>query len=205
MAIKIFIADDHYMVVEGIRSMLLQEKNIEWMGHAMNAASCMAFLQQQQPDVLLLDINLPDKSGIDLCREIKTKYPGIHIVGLSSFNQQSYIQKMMLNGASGYVLKNATREEIVKAIETVINGDIFLSIEASNTMRENKDAEIPVITRREKEVLQLIAEGLINKEIAEKLFISITTVDTHRNSLLSKFDVKNTANLIRLAAQFKLI
>jgi DNA-binding NarL/FixJ family response regulator len=205
MAIKIFIADDHYMVVEGIRSMLLQEENIEWMGHAMTAASCMAFLNQQQPDVLLLDINLPDKSGIELCKEIKDRYPEIYIIGLSSFNQQSYIQKMMLNGASGYVLKNATREEIVNAIETVINGDTFLSYEASITMRENKDAEIPVITRREKEVLQLIAEGLINKEIAEKLFISTTTVDTHRNSLLSKFDVKNTANLIRLAAQFNLI
>ena len=112
---------------------------------------------------------------------------------------------MMQNGASGYVLKNASREEIVNAIESVINGDIFLSTEASITMRENKDAQIPVITRREKEVLQLIAEGLINKEIAEKLFISTTTVDTHRNSLLSKFDVKNTANLIKLAAQYNLI
>lgn len=205
MSIKIFIADDHYMVVEGIRSMLLQEKNIEWIGHAMTAASCMAFLYQQQPDVLLLDINMPDKSGIDLCKEIKEKYPGIFIIGLSSFNQQSYIQKMMQNGASGYVLKNASREEIVNAIESVINGDVFLSTEASITMRENKDAQIPVITRREKEVLQLIAEGLINKEIAEKLFISTTTVDTHRNSLLSKFDVKNTANLIKLAAQYHLI
>ena len=205
MSIRIFIADDHYMVVEGIRSMLLQEHNIEWMGHAMTATSCMAFLSQQQPDVLLLDINMPDKSGIDLCKEIKEKYPDIFIIGLSSFNQQSYIQKMMQNGASGYVLKNASREEIVNAIESVINGDIFLSTEASLTMRENKDAQIPVITRREKEVLQLIAEGLINKEIAEKLFISTTTVDTHRNSLLSKFDVKNTANLIKLAAQFNLI
>ncbi len=181
MAIKIFIVDDHYMVVEGIRSMLLPEKNIEWIGQAMTAASCMAFLYRQQPDVLLLDINLPDKSGIDLCKEIKEKYPEIFIIGLSSFNQQSYIQKMILNGASGYVLKNATREEIIDAIETVINGDTFLSKEASVTMRENKDAEIPVITRREKEVL------------------------THRNSLLSKFDVKNTANLIRLAAQYNLI
>jgi len=205
MAIKIFITDDHYMVVEGIRSMLLQEKNIEWMGHAMTATSCMAFLNKQQPDVLLLDINMPDISGIDLCKEIKEKYPEILIIGLSSFNQQSYIQKMMQNGASGYVLKNASREEIVKAVESIMNGNIFLSNEASQTMRENKDAVIPVITRREKEVLQLIAEGLINKEIAEKLFISTTTVDTHRNSLLSKFDVKNTANLIKLAAQYNLI
>jgi DNA-binding NarL/FixJ family response regulator len=205
MSIKIFIVDDHYMVVEGIRSMLIQEKNIEWLGHAMTASSCMAFLRQQQPDVLLLDINLPDKSGIDLCKEIKEKYPDIHILGLSSFNQQSYIQKMIQNGASGYVLKNASLDEILKAIETANKGDIFLSNEVKATIRENKDAEIPVITRREKEVLKLIAEGLTNKEIAERLFISATTVDTHRNSLLSKFEVKNTANLIRLAVQYNLI
>jgi DNA-binding NarL/FixJ family response regulator len=205
MAIKVFITDDHYMVIEGIRSLLQSEKKIEWMGHATNAASCMAFIRQQQPNVLLLDINLPDKSGIDLCKEIKEKYPDIYILGLSSFNQQSYIQKMMQNGASGYLLKNATQEEIVDAIQAVVQGDKFMSNEAALTMRENKDAQIPVITRREKEVLHLIAEGLTNKEIAEKLFISTTTVDTHRNSLLSKFDVKNTANLIRMAAQFELI
>ena len=205
MAIKVFITDDHYMVVEGIRSLLLLEKEIEWMGHAMNAASCMAYLRQQQPDVLLLDINLPDKSGIDLCKEIKEKYPDIQILGLSSFNQQSYIQKMIQNGASGYLLKNASQEEIVKSMKAVMDGDTFMSAEAANTIRENKNARIPVITRREKEVLQLIADGLTNHAIAEKLFISTTTVDTHRNSLLSKFEVRNTANLVRLAAQFDLI
>jgi DNA-binding NarL/FixJ family response regulator len=205
MAVKIFIADDHYMVVEGIRSLLLNEKGLEWIGHAMNAASCMAFLQQQQPDVLLLDINLPDKSGIDLCIEIKEKYPKIYILGLSSFNQLSYIQKIMQNGASGYVLKNATKEEIIEAIETVMQGNTFLSIEAAAIIKENKNTKVPIITRREKEVLQLIAEGLTNNQIADKLFISAATVDTHRTSLLSKFEVKNTANLIRVAAQLSFL
>jgi len=205
MAIKLFVADDHYMVVEGIRTMLQAENKFEWMGHAMNAASCMAFLSHQQPEVLLLDINLPDKSGIELCKEIKEKYPDIRIVGLSSFNQQSFIEKMLENGASGYVLKNATLNELVEAIEAVVEGRTFLSLEANKTIRENKDAKIPVITRREKEVLQLIAEGLTNNQIAEKLFISATTVDTHRTSLLAKFEVKNTANLIRMAAQFEFI
>jgi len=205
MAIKVFITDDHYMVVEGIRSILQMEKNIEWMGHAMTAASCLAFLQSQQPDVLLLDINLPDKSGIDLCKEIKATYPEIQILGLSSFNQQSYIQKMMQNGATGYVLKNASIEEIVNAIEAAMNGEIFLSDQASITVDENKNAQIPVITRREKEVLMLIAKGLTNKEIADKLFISTTTVDTHRKNLLAKFQVKNTASLISLATQNELL
>lgn len=205
MAIRVFITDDHYMVVEGIRSLLQHEKNIEWMGHAMNAVSCMAFLQQQQPDVIFMDINLPDKSGIDLCKEVKAKYPAIHVVGLSSFNQQSYIQKMVDNGASGYVLKNATREELIEAIEAVMAGKRFLSTEAAATVKKKENSEAPVITRREKEVLVLIADGLTNAEIADKLFISITTVDTHRKNLLAKFDVRNTATLIRMAVHHQFI
>jgi DNA-binding NarL/FixJ family response regulator len=205
MAVKLFITDDHYMIVEGIRSLLQHEKGMEWMGHAMNAASCMAFLEQQQPDVILMDISLPDKSGIDLCKEVKAKYPAIQILGLSSFNQQSFIQKMMENGASGYILKNATREELIEAIEAVMRSETFLSHEAAVTIKKNEGSKIPLITRREKEVLALIAEGLTNHEIAETLFISTTTVDTHRKNLLSKFEVKNTATLIRLAAQFQFI
>ncbi len=203
--IRVFITDDHYMIVEGIRSLLQNEDGIEWTGHAMNAASCLAFLKNHQPDVILMDINLPDKSGIDLCKEVKTMFPLIHIIGLSSFNQQSYIQKMLDNGASGYVLKNATREELVEAIEMVMQGDKFLSDEAASTVKRNDDAKIPIITRREKEVLVLIADGMTNNQIADKLFISATTVDTHRKNLLAKFHAKNTATLIRLAAQYQLI
>ena len=171
----------------------------------MNAASCLAFLQPHQPDVILMDINLPDMSGIDLCKEVKNQYPAIHIVGLSSFNQQSFIQKMMDNGASGYVLKNATREELREAIEVVMSGAKFLSNEVAAAIAKKDDSKIPILTRREKEVLGLIAEGLTNHQIGEKLFISTTTVDTHRKNLLSKFDVRNTATLIRLAAQFQFI
>ena len=198
MMTKIFIVDDHYMVIEGIRSLLQNEKSIEWMGHAMNAASCLAFLNKQLPDVILMDINLPDISGIDLCKEIKTKYPSVFIIGLSTFNQQSFIQKMMDNGASGYVLKNATQDELTSAIETVMKGKTYLSEEASNTLRKDNGAAI-VLTRREKEVLELIADGMTNAEIAQKLFISVTTVDTHRKNLLSKFETKNTAALIKIA------
>ncbi len=192
MAIKVFIVDDHYMVIEGIRSLLQNEKSIEWAGHATNAASCLAFLQQQQPDVILMDINLPDKSGIDLCKEVKEKYPSVFIVGLSTFNQQSFIQKMMDSGASGYVLKNASQEELIEAIETVVKGKIFLSDEAAHSLQKKGNATI-VLTRREKEVLELIAEGMTNNVIAQKLFISPATVDTHRKNLLAKLEAKNTA------------
>jgi DNA-binding NarL/FixJ family response regulator len=205
MAIKVFITDDHYMVVEGIRSLLQHEKGIEWIGHATNAASCLAFLNMQLPDVILMDINLPDKNGIDLCREVKEKYPSIFIVGLSTFNQQSFIEKMMKNGASGYVLKNATREELMKAIEAVSHGKTYLSHEAAQALIQDQDSNKPVLTRREIEILELISTGMTNLDIAEKLFISSSTVDTHRKNLLAKFDAKNVASLVRMAIEMNYI
>jgi DNA-binding NarL/FixJ family response regulator len=206
MAIKLFIVDDHYMVIEGIHSLLQNEKDIEWMGHAMNAASCLAFLQQEKPDVILMDINLPDKSGIDLCKEVKEKYPSIQILGLSTFNQQSFIEKMIGSGASGYVIKNATQQELMEAIHTVVKGKEYLSFDAAVALRKpDTQNNTPVITRREKEVLELITEGMTNNEIARQLFISSTTVDTHRKNLLSKLRAKNTASLVRIATQLKLV
>lgn len=205
MTTRIFIVDDHYMIIEGIRSLLQNGKGLEWIGHAMNATSCMAFLKTHQPHIILLDINLPDVSGIELCKEIKAKYPKIGIIGLSSYNQQSYINKIMDNGASGYVLKNATKEELLDAIETVMDGQKYLSEEAALIVKKNVGSKIPIITRREKEVLSLISEGLTNNQIATKLFISITTVDTHRKNLLAKFEAKNTATLIRMATHLEFI
>ena len=187
MIIKVFIVDDHYMVIEGIHSLLQNEKSIEWSGHATNAVSCLAFLQQQQPDVILMDINLPDKSGIDLCKQVKEKYPSIFIIGLSTFNQLSFIQKMMDSGASGYVLKNASQTELMEAIETVAKGKIYFSDEASKTLQKNEATHI-ILTRREKEVLELIAEGM-----------------TNRKNLLAKLNAKNTASLVRMATQLQLI
>lgn len=204
MTTKVFIVDDHYMVIEGIRSLLQSEKGIEWTGHAMNAESCLAFLRQQQPDVILMDINLPDKNGIDLCAEVKKLYPSVFIIGLSTFNQQSFIQRMMDNGASGYVLKNATQEELLEGIEAVVRGRLYLSGEAALSL-QNNNTEIPVLTRREKEVLELIADGLTNNEIAGKLFISVTTVDTHRKNLLAKFEARNIAMLVKAAVRMQLI
>lgn len=204
MAIKVFVVDDHYMVIEGIRSLLEAEKDIEWMGHATNGDSCLAFLKQQLPDIILMDVNLPDISGIELCKKVKQLYPSVFILGLSTFNQQPVISNMLNNGASGYVLKNATREELLEATKAVLTGNTYLSFEVAMSLRKTAQAS-PVITRREKEILLLVAEGLTNAEIAQKLFISIPTVNTHRKSLLSKFNVNNTASLIRLAGKQNLI
>lgn len=201
---KLFIVDDHYMVIEGIQSLLREEQGIEWMGHATNAASCLAFLQQQLPDVILMDINLPDMSGIELCKAVKEKYPSVFVIGLSTFNQYSLIEKMIDNGASGYVLKNATREELMEAIQAALKNKTYFSREAAQTMRKDDSVKI-VLTRREKEVLELIADGMTNNEIAQKLFVSVTTVDTHRKNLLAKFEARNIASLIKMAVQMKFI
>jgi DNA-binding NarL/FixJ family response regulator len=201
--VRIFIVDDHPMVIEGMTSMIQSEPGIELAGFAMNAASCVAFLVNNIVDVVLMDINLPDKSGIELCNDVKKKYPSINILAISSYNQGSYIKSMMEQGASGYIFKNATREELLEAITTVASGKQFMNFEAGFAMREEKQRmeRLPVLTRREKEVLQLIAEGLTNLQIADKLFVSQSTIDSHRKSLLTKLDVKNTAALIKLCLE----
>jgi DNA-binding NarL/FixJ family response regulator len=204
MKIGIFVVDDHYMVIEGIRSLLQNEKTLDWMGHATNAESCLSFLRLHEPDVILMDVNLPDKSGIDLCKEVKQLYPAVAVLGLSTFNQQAIIKNMIDNGALGYVLKNATKEELLEAINSALKGKVYYSLEVLSSLRKPTPNQL-LITRREKEVLLLIAEGLTNAAIAEKLFISIPTVNTHRKSLLEKFEVKNTAMLIGKATKLGLI
>jgi DNA-binding NarL/FixJ family response regulator len=187
------------MLIEGVHSMMMCEKEIEWMGHATNADSCLFFLKNHRPDVILMDISMPGMTGIELCREVTQQYPGVHVVALSTFNQGSYITRMMENGAVGYVLKNASREELMEAIRTANKGKKFLSFEASAAIRKSPDEQGIIITQREKEVLALIAEGMTNAEIAEKLFIGVTTVISHRKNIMEKFGVNNTASLVSKA------
>jgi DNA-binding NarL/FixJ family response regulator len=206
--IRVFIVDDHPVVIEGIHSLLQNEKDMAWMGQAMNAASCLGFFVNNTADVVLMDISMPGMDGVELCAVMKEKYPGIMILGLSSFNQGLYIKKMVENGASGYILKNSSKEELIKAIHAVHEGFIYFSGEVGMALQEYQKSEkndLPLLTPREKEVLELIAEGYTNPQIAEKIFLSPFTVDSHRKNLLAKLGVKNTASLIRLAVERKLI
>jgi DNA-binding NarL/FixJ family response regulator len=206
--IRVFIVDDHPVVIEGIHALLQHEKDIDWAGHAMTAQSCLGYFVNNTAHVILMDINLPDISGVDLCATIKEKYPGIFVLGLSTFNQGLYIKKMMDNGASGYILKNASKEELLSAIRAVSDGNIYFSGEVGQALQDYQrfsTVDMPVISRREKEILLLIAEGYTNPQIAEKIFVSQFTVDSHRKNLLAKLHVKNTASLIRLAVERKLI
>jgi len=201
--INVFIVDDHQLVIEGIISFLQKEKNMQVAGYATTAMACLDFFKTNTADVILMDINLPDMNGMDLCKLIKTNYSGIAVIALSTLSQGSFITQIIENGASGYLLKNADKEEIIEAILTVENGKTFFSFEAGRIYKAatEKKTGLPVLSKREKEILKLIAEGLTNVEISKKLFISIDTVDTHRKNLYTKLNVKNTALLIRQAIE----
>jgi DNA-binding NarL/FixJ family response regulator len=204
--IRVYIIDDHQMIIEGIHSLLHDEQNIEWMGSAKSPDDLMAFLAKSQPDVLLMDINLPQRSGLELCREVKEKYPAINIIGLSTSNQPSVIRKMQENGASGYLLKDASRNEILEALQQVNKGKEYISFSVAQALKKSgSDSSLPALTRREKEILGMIAEGLTNREIAVKLFLDSSTIKSHRKNMLTKFNVKNTAALINIAVTNHLI
>jgi DNA-binding NarL/FixJ family response regulator len=205
--IKVYIVDDHAVVIEGIYSLLQKEKDIEMAGYASNAANCMQYFSSHTADVILMDISLPDMNGVDLCKLIKKNYPGIMVLALSTFNQGTYIRKMMESGASGYLLKNAGRQEIIEAIKVVVKGKTYLSFDAGQALKSGTEQlnSIPPLTKREKEVLAAVAEGLTNMQIAEKLFISVDTVESHRKNLHAKLNVKNTAMLVRFALENDLL
>ena len=204
--IKVYIVDDHQLVIEGLKSLLINEQNIDIVGSATSAEQCLEYFNNHSADVILMDISLPDKSGIDLCKIISEKNPNIKIIALSTFTEGTYVRKMMENGASGYLHKNASKLEIIKAIKTVFQGDNYLTPEAEKALKYETDLQnkLPKLTKREKEVLLLISNGLTNNQISEKLFISIDTVDSHRKNLYSKMNVNNTAMLIKFATENKL-
>ncbi|KQS33179.1 response regulator transcription factor [Dyadobacter sp. Leaf189] len=205
MSVKILIVDDHPLVLEGLKSLLADCEGILVAGTASNAIEAIAFLKTNEVDIAFLDISLPDISGIELCKKIKEQFPSVKTLALSTFNERSYVSRMIQNGASGYLIKSSGKEEILEAIRQVQAGGYFMNVNFDQASSPAPSKTIPFLTRREKEVLLLIAEGLTNPQIAEQLFVSVTTVNTHRQNLLMKFEVSNTASLIKLAAGLGLI
>jgi DNA-binding NarL/FixJ family response regulator len=199
---RILVVDDHPMVIEGMKAILQQISFVELSGTADNSFLALELVEAFQPDLVITDINLPEINGIELTSRIKKKFPSVKVIGMSTFNDRSYISQMIQSGADGFLVKSASKEEIEKAIPLVMDGQIYLSVDVNMNKQEKKSlANQPVITRREKEILLLIADGLTNPQIAEKLFISLNTVDTHRKNLLAKFETNNTASLIKLAGR----
>ncbi len=206
---KVFLIDDHVLVIEGLKAMFQKIDGITVIGSAVNGRDGIAAINELHPviDILFLDINLPDISGVDLCQQIKKKYPKIRIVVLSNFYDINYITQMIKNGAQGYILKNAGVDDFKEALDKVMKGksyftdDVQMMILQSHGLKEN----IPDVTPREKEVLLKIAEGLSNQQIADTLFVSVTTIETHRKNLFAKFKVNNPVSLVKQAIEFKII
>lgn len=205
--IRVLIVDDHAMVREGLKVLLEPLEYVAIIGAAATGAEALAAARQHRPDVVLLDINLPDMSGIDVCQLLTAEQPGLKILALTTFNEKLYVMRMMQSGAAGYVLKNALPEELAEAITKVFAGKKFFSDEVQSLLLQAipEAAAVPLLTRREKEVLAAIADGRTSQHIADALCLSLLTIETHRRNLLTKFEVNNTALLIRLAAQHGLI
>lgn len=208
--IRILLVDDHKIFTEGVTSLMLQEHDFEVIGECQNAIQVKEILRSKKVDVVLLDINLGKDSGLDLCKHITENFPLVKILAMSMYNDESFITKMMKNGALGYILKNTGAEELLKAIRTVNSGKNYQSAEVMDiimkgmTRQKQQEKNLYQIrfTRREKEVLELIALGKTTREMAQDLFISEKTVETHRSNLLSKFEVKNVVSLLKMAMEY---
>ena len=209
--IKIAITDDHEMIRNGIDALLENHPEVSIIGKYANAETTISALKNTHPDVLLLDINLPDIDGISLCKILLKSHPELKVIALSNFDETSFVKRMLHNGASGYLLKNTNTQELVEAIKAVLKGEQYLQKDIQKKLlnrsigQPKKETLNIKLTRREKEVLQCIYAELTTQEIAQKLFISPKTVETHRMNLMSKFGAKNSVGIIKAALEKDLI
>ena len=213
--LNILIVDDHLVLVDGIKALLSSEADLRLLHHALDARTALDILaSEEEIHLILLDVNLPDIDGVALCQEICQKYPEIPIIALTMHHEPGIITKMIRAGSKGYLLKNTGKSELIEAIRHVAMGNSYYSKEvthqlvASMSPQNNSSQKFdqgPKITRREKDVLALIVEEFTTEEIAEKLFISPSTVISHRKSLLRKLNAKNSAGLVKAAYERDLL
>ncbi|MBP9099382.1 MAG: response regulator transcription factor [Ferruginibacter sp.] len=209
--ISILVIDDHPLVGDGITLMVKDIEYLQIISVCKSGKEALEFLVDAKPDIILLDISLPDIDGLELCSQIRKTNKQTKIIGLTSTNEAGIITQLLANGGNGYLLKNMEREELITAIDEVLNGRIFLSKAANQKILEQfhslKDAlkNKPVLTRREKEILKLLYEGLTGPQIAEKLFLSPLTVETHRKNLMQKLNVNSVQQLLKVAGENKLV
>lgn len=211
MIIKIAITDDHKMVLQGIASMLQGTPELEVVGMYENGQQTLDLIEGDAPDVLFLDINLPDINGIDLSKKLLKLNPDLKIIALTNFEDISFVKRMLKNGVHGYLLKNTDKLELVTAMKTVLSGELFLQKDIqsrliSQTSKKSIDNGLqPNLTRREHDVLVAISEELTTQQISEKLFISPKTVETHRMNIMSKLGAKNSVGIIKIAIEKELL
>jgi len=210
--IKLLLTDDHVIVRDGIKTLLKNESDITVVAEASNGQEALSVLRNTDIDIVLLDINMPGLDGLKTSEIIKEKYKNVKVIILTMYREMHMVEAMFRNGAKAYLLKSCSKEELIQAIKGVAEGDEYLE----NALREDFASYLnkplsktehkgPSVSKREKEVLQLISEEMTTSEIAKKLFISITTVETHRKNMLEKLGLRNTAGLMRYAFQNSLV
>lgn len=211
MTTNIAITDDHEMVLRGIETMLNTTTEIKVTATYTNAKETIEGLKNSQPDVLLLDINLPDINGIDLSKQLLKSHKDLKIIALTNFDDITYVKRMFKNGIHGYLLKNADKLELVTALKTVLSGELYIQ-KSINERLLNQTKSKPFdnglnikLTRREHDVLIAISEELTTQQISEKLFISPKTVETHRMNIMSKLGAKNSVGIVKIAIEKELI
>ncbi|HRO41520.1 MAG TPA: response regulator transcription factor [Flavipsychrobacter sp.] len=212
MAIKVAITDDHPLAISGLQNMLSGDKHIEVIATYENGTALLTGLEKMLPDVLLLDIELPDYKGYDLAQVINKEYPSVKMLAITSHDAPILVKRMMQHGCSGYVLKNTRVKELIFAIKSVYAGEEYIEPSLKEQMMQHTKFKIqtptfkiPILTQREKAILKLIVQEHTNQEIANELFISLRTVENHRFSLLQKLDVKNSIGLVRVAIQLGML
>ena len=207
MNIKVLIADDHQIVREGLRSMLEKEAGIKVVGEAENGRTTLRLARELTPDVIIMDVAMPDLNGIEATRQIVTEFPKIKVIALSMHDDRRFILNMIKAGAKGYLLKDSAFKDLAKAIRMVSAKQTYLSPEIADivvkdylaTSSADESSAFSLLSPREREVLQLIAEGKTTNQIGEHLHISIKTVETHRAQLMAKLKVKGVAELTKYA------
>jgi DNA-binding NarL/FixJ family response regulator len=199
--IKVTITDDQQIILNGLQKIIAEASDIDLIGVFTGGEDLLEGLEKQLPDVLMLDINMPGKTGIELAGIISKQFPPVKIIALTNVDIIPQVKKMLQHGAVGYLLKDAAPEIIIEAIRKVAGGDKYLYEDLQKQLMNDlfEPSGKHVITRREKEILQLVVDEYTNQEIAEKLFLSLRTVENHRNNLLQKLGVKNTAGLVKAA------
>jgi len=209
MAIKILLADDHAIVRHGLAESMMKEEDMEVVGQAKNGLSAIDMVREKTPDVVVMDISMPDINGMDATREILRDFPKVKVIALSMHSAKKFVREMFKAGASGYLLKDCEFDELANAIRTVMKGKSYISPEITDvvvdsyvrTSTEDKSSVFSDLTKREREVLQLLAEGKTTKQIGLKLHISPKTVEAHRLRVMEKLDIDNVAQLTKYAIQ----
>lgn len=212
--VRVLLAEDHHLVRQGLRALLEREPGIEIVGEAADGLEALQLIEDLQPDIVLMDITMPGLNGLEVLRRVRSRLPEVRVLVLSVHEGEEYLLRALQAGASGYLLKRSLSAELLMAIRVAQRGEVFLSPAVSQTLVSrflqgvsSEESKTPYdrLTPREREVFQLVAEGLTNQAIAHRLGISVRTVETHRANLMNKLDIHDVAGLTRLAIQLGLV